>query len=178
MKTYARGDKFDGLTLPAPEGVSVDAGPTWTIYVITQRPTASEARALETGAVELAIEREGVALVFYLRVPGLLDWSAAAWPWWSRRAPEVPSDRPGVGGLCQIVLVCAQKGTVQALRTVGLTLAVAGRLRELEREAQARGRDEAGWADVLRYTQHLSPADAERAARAAAVITGVPARRS
>jgi len=178
MHTFARGDRLPGLTPPLPESIAAEGGLRWVIYVMQKRPTFGIVRAFESSLVELAIAREGPVLLSYVRIDEVLGWSAAAWPWWHRRTPEMAVDIPNVGGIAQLVLVDCGDARVRALRTVGLTLNVAAHLRELERAAQAEGHDESAWQDAIATTRTIPPKEIARRAAAAAVVTGVPAKKN
>ncbi len=161
-----------------PEGVAVDAAQSWLVVISLADPSPVEVRAVSSGAVDLAIAREGAALIWCVRVDGCLDWSSSAWAWWERTAPEAPVDRPGVGGIATLLLCDASTTKIRAMRTVGLTLRVAAAIRDLEAQAQAAGRDETSLAVARSWALAADAATVEARARAAAVVTGVPAKAS
>lgn len=172
------GDRYPGASWPMPEGVASHAAQAWTLTIVVADPSQRERDAITVGAIDVSIDRDGPAIVWLVRAPDCIGWSACASAWWERTAPETPTDHPGVGGVAQIVLVDAASARIRAMRTIGLTTAVAARLRELETEAQASGRDDASLERARAWTRTASPEQIAERASTAPVVTGVPARRS
>lgn len=182
---------YPGRSLP--EGVAAVGGRGWLLVISVDHPTREEIATVGAGAIDLAIDREGPALIWFVRalperqrrrLPArrgmmrprapkqVLAWSAAAWPWWERH------EAPGEVDVAQVVLVHSRTTQVHAVRTIGLPDRIAERIYELEADAIAEGRDEIAWDRVLRWTQRASNAALEERATKAPARTGVEEKAS
>ncbi len=189
-----------------PESLTVHAGAGWALVFAIERPARAEVAAVARGRVEVAVDLEGPALVWLARAslaePSSeaprsrarhrtgarsgplararactpLAWSACALAWWERTAPDLPPDAPGVAGIVQVVIADARSTRIAAVRTIGLTPAVAAQVRAIEGEAQRAGRDEDALEAVRRWTREAREPEVAARADAALARTSVQAR--
>lgn len=165
---------YPGRSLP--EGVVVEGGRGWIVIVSFDGVSASEVRAVERGAVDVAVAvgGDGRVLLWLVRVERCVDWSAAAWAPWERSAIEqTHADDKQV---IQVALVEARTTRVRALRTIGLTERVGATLASLEAAAAALPRSDESLQIEREWSLSASTETIANMATTAPLITGVPAR--
>lgn len=167
------GSRVQGF-VGAPEGVAVEGPGVWLVYVVIDGVTRSEEDAVSKGPISLAVDQDGPCLVWIVGLDGL--HSAAVWPRWAARRVETPALPPGVGGLAQVVLIESRTGEVRALRSVGLTKAVAERIEAMSELCESSGRDEAAFRRLAQWSRTAEPDELKRRSDAAPALTWVPAK--
>jgi len=75
-----------------------------------------------------------------------------------------------------VVLIESRTGEVRALRSVGLTKAVAERIEAMTRLCESSGRDEAAFRRLVQWSRTAEPDELKRRSDAAPALTWVPAK--